>query len=50
MSIALLRNKQLFAMIVLALLTVLVIAFILASTVLHVNLIHMFTGFIYPYS
>ncbi len=49
MSIALLRNKQLLALLILALVTVLIISFIVASTVFHVNLIHSVVGFSNPH-
>jgi hypothetical protein len=50
MSIAIaLRNKQLVALIVLALLTVLAITFVLLNAVAHVNMFHSFMVFVYPH-
>ena len=50
MSIAL-RNKQLFALIVLALLTLAIITFVLLSTVAHINVWHIVqTGMAYPHA
>ncbi|GCE14447.1 hypothetical protein [Tengunoibacter tsumagoiensis] len=53
MNIAL-RNRQMFALIVVALLTLLVIAFVLLSTAAHINLWHsvglLLPKFVYPYS
>ncbi|MBV9616623.1 MAG: hypothetical protein JO031_14315 [Ktedonobacteraceae bacterium] len=51
MSIAL-RNKHLFAMIVLALLTILALTFIMLSTVAHIDVWHSISslpGFVYPH-
>jgi hypothetical protein len=52
MSIAL-RNKQVFALIVLALLTILALTFIMLSTVAHINVWHsvisLVPDYIYPH-
>jgi hypothetical protein len=47
MSIAL-RNKQLFALVILAFLTLLVISFVLLSAVGHINMSHMLGTFLRP--